>query len=367
MKVPYSHLTNQFTHPEEILDKIRKLVVEGSFTLGPDVEQFEKSFAALTGVKHAIGVANGTDALTLALRALKIGPGDEVITQPNTFVATVGAISEVGAKPVFVDVTPYFTMDPDKIEAAVTPKTKAILPVHLTGEPSDMDPILAIAKKHNLFVVEDACQAIGATYKGKRAGSFGDIAAFSLHPLKNLNVWGDGGVITTHHDSHNKTLRLLRNHGLKTREEVEILGFNSRLDSLQAIVGNWLIGQLPEITAKRQANARFYDEALLALEGNVRVPPRRKGVQGVYHLYIIEVKERDALHAVLNEKGVEAKIHYPIPLHFQKALKHLGYKKGDFPVVEHQAERILSLPCHQHLRPEQRDFVVTTIQKFYRQ
>lgn len=367
MKVPFSHLQDQFANPEELLQEIRRLILSGSFTLGPDVERFEKSFAKICGTPFAVGVGNGTDALLLSLRVLGVGIGDEVITAPNTFIATVGAIHAVGAKPVFADVTPSFNLDPEKIEGVLSPKTKAILPVHLTGEPADMDPILAIADKHHLDVIEDACQAIAASYKGRPVGGMGVLAAFSLHPLKNINVWGDGGVITTHSKEYDLKLRLLRNHGLKTRDEVEILGLNSRLDSLQAIVGNWMLKQIDGITKRRIENAGLYDEALSDLEGYVQIPPRRQDVKRVFHLYCIEVLDRDKLLTYLNERGIEAKVHYPIPLHLQKALRHLSYKKGDFPIAERQSERLLTLPVHQHLKSEQLEYVCQTIKEFYKQ
>lgn len=365
MKVRYSYLPQQFADPEEIFEDIRRHLKNCNFTLGPEVDEFERSFAALIGTRYAIGVGSGTDSLILSLRALGIGPGDEVITAANTFIATVGAIHAVGARPVLIDVTDYFTIDPARVESAVTLKTKAIMPVHLTGEPADMAPIMELAKKYRLAIVEDACQGIGATIDGKTVGTFGAAAGFSLHPLKNLNVWGDAGVVVTNSESINDNIRLLRNHGLRSRDEVEILGYNSRLDSIQAIVGNWLIKQVHSITERRIANASIYDR-VFARAPEVKIPPRRSKVKGVFHLYIIEVERRDELYRYLNERGIEAKIHYPIPLHLQKGLAHLGYRAGDFPVSERHAAHTITLPVDQHLSEEQIAYTAETLIGFYR-
>jgi dTDP-4-amino-4,6-dideoxygalactose transaminase len=365
VEVRYSYLPQQFANPDEIIEDIRRHLKTCNFTLGPEVERFEESFAVLIGTPYAIGVGSGTDSLILSLRALGIGQGDEVITAANTFVATIGAINVVGARPVLVDVTPYFTVDPALIDAVVTPRTKAIMPVHLTGEPADMGPIMEIARRHQLVVIEDACQAIGAAIDGKNAGTFGAAAGFSLHPLKNLNVWGDGGVVVTHSEAMNDRIRLLRNHGLVSRDEVEILGYNSRLDSIQAIVGNWLIKRVHGITEKRLSNAAIYDDALADV-AEVKIPPRRKQARRVFHLYIIEVQKRDTLFRYLNEQGIEAKIHYPIPLHLQRGLSHLGYKRGDFPVTEWQAANTLTLPVDQHLSEDQIGYTIDTIKRFYK-
>lgn len=365
-KVRFSYLQQQFARPDGILKDIRRHLKGCQFTLGPDVERFEKSFAAMIGTRHAVGVGSGTDALKLALKAAGVGYGDEVITAANTFIATVGAICETGARPVLVDVKPYFTIDPAKIESAITSKTKAILPVHLTGEAADMGPIMEIARRRNLAVVEDACQAILAKVDGKTAGTFGLAAGYSLHPLKNLNVWGDAGIIVTSSDEAAARLRLLRNHGLSSRDEVEILGHNSRLDSIQAIVGNWLIKQVHSITRKRIGHAAMYDKAFAGMSDHIRIPPRRPNVRRVYHLYIIEVRKRDELYAYLLKRGVEAKIHYPIPLHLQKGLSPFGYKAGDFPETERQAKCILTLPADQHLSDRQVHYTIGVIREFYK-
>ncbi len=368
MKVRYSYLPQQFADPEPIFEEIRKLLKTGDFTLGKEVGQFEQSFAKLIGTKHAIGVGSGTDALKLAMEAAGVKAGDEVITAANTFIATVGAIHELGARPVLVDATPYYTIDATKIEAAITPKTKAIMPVHFTGEVADMGPIMEIAQKHNLVVVEDACQSISAAIDGKNAGTMGIAAGFSLHPLKNLNVWGDSGVIVTNDDEMNRKLRLIRNHGMKNRDEIEIMGRNSRLDTLQAIVGNWLLPQTKFITDTRIANAAKYDARLSQMKEFVTLAPRRKNVRQVYHLYMFEVDKgiRNRLVKFLLDNGVDAKVHYPIPLPLQEGLKIFGYKRGDFPITEQQADRVVSLPVDQHLSDDQIQYALDMVEKFFK-
>lgn len=364
MRVRYSYLPQQFEDPEPILDAIRAHLKTCAFTLGPEVGQFERAFASLIGARFAVGVGSGTDALMLSLKAHSIGPGDEVITAANTFIATVGAIHAAGARAVLVDVTPHFTIDPELIERAVTPKTKAIIPVHLTGEVAEMDPILELARRRHLVVIEDACQAISAAYHSRPAGTLGAAGAFSLHPLKNLNVWGDAGMIVTNDPALDERLRLLRNHGLRGRDEVAVLGYNSRLDSLQAIVGNWLIPQAPAITDARIAHAAFYDEQFRALDG-ITLPPRRAWVRRVFHLYQLYAQRRDALYRHLLEQGIEAKIHYPIPLPLQEGLAHLGYRPGDFPETERQAASLVTLPVDQHLTRDELAYTAETIRRFY--
>ena len=365
MKVPYSYLQSQFANPEPIFAEIRGLIKRGDFTLGEALTQFEEKFASHCGARHAIGVGTGTDALFLSLKAMGIGPGDEVITCPFTFVATVGAIVQSGARPVFVDANEQFVIDVDKIARAITPRTKAIMPVHYTGQPCDMPSVRKIARKHNLRIVEDACQSIGGEIAGKRVGNWGDAAAFSLHPLKNLNVWGDGGIITTNSDELRDKLRLLRNHGLTNRDEVEIYGYNCRLDTLQAIIGLWLFPQIEYITEARIATARRFDEALGSIE-QIRIPTRSANVRHAYHIYMIHAERRDELVEFLVRNGVSAKVHYPIPMHLQRASAFLGHKEGDFPVAESHSRSVFSLPVHQHLTEEQKDYSVEMVKAFYK-
>ena len=383
MKIEYSYLQQQFAlgkenkmrvsyvelpkgaNADEILAALREHLKVCNFTLGPEVSQFEKKFAQVCQAKYAIGVNSGTDALILSLKSLGIGHGDEVITAPNSFIATAGAIVMAGARPVFVDVSDDYNINPDLIEQAITSKTKAIIPVHLTGNPANMPNIMGIAQKAKINVIEDACQAIGASINSQPIGSFGVTAAFSLHPLKNLNVWGDGGVITTNSEELEQKLRLMRNHGLRNRDEVDLFAYNSRLDTVQAIVALKLMPFLDIITETRIKHARFYDEALKDLADFITIPPRKPKGRQVFHTYVIQVKDRDKLLQYLNENGVEAKIHYPIPIHLQKAAQYLGYKEGDFPVCEAQVRSIITLPVHQHLSQNQLEYVVGTIKKFY--
>ncbi len=366
MKVPFSYLDRQFANLEDYLADLRAFVPTGDFTLGVPLEQFEASFAKLMEAPHAIGVGTGTDAMALSLKNLGVGPGDEVITTPNTFVASVGAIVQTGARPVFVDSTDGYVIDVTKIEAALTPHTKAIVPVHYTGNVADMPAIMAIAKARGLQVVEDACQSIMGAIDGKLVGSWGATAAFSLHPLKNLKVWSDGGVIVTHDDALAAKLRKYRNHGLRNRDEVEFYGVNCRLDTVQAVIGNRLIPTTPEITRKRIANAARYDAAFADLGEFIKIPVRRPGVRHVYHLYSLHVQRRDELLAHLVKNGVQAKIHYPIPMHLQPASAYLGYKLGDFPDAENHSRVCLTLPGHSYLTEDEVSYTIEQVRKFYR-
>lgn len=365
-KVPYSYLSRQFADCDEIWKKIRQVVISGDFTLGRQVEEFEQKFAKLIGAKYAIGVGSGTDALFLSLKALGIGssPKDEVITTANTFVATAGAIETAGARIRFVDCNDKYVMDVNQLEAAITKNTKAILPVHFSGQPVEMDKVMKLAKKYKLPVVEDACCAIDAEFKGGRCGTFGATGAFSLHPLKNLNVWSDGGVITTNSSKLNDQLRLLRNHGMVDRDHYKFYAYNSRLDSVQAVVGNHLIGDVKWITDKRIEFADRFDKAFKDISG-ITIPPRPTTERRVYHMYMLLVKKRDKLNDFLISKGIESKVHYPIPLHLQQASAGLGYKKGDFPVAESQAKNIISLPVHQHLTEEEVEYTINCVREFY--
>ena len=364
MKVRYSYLKQQFENCDDLWEKLKKFVTTGDFTLGTPLQEFEEQFASLIGTKHAVGVNSGTDAIKLSLNALGIGHGDEVITTANTFVATVGAIAELGAKPVFVDCNDTFCMDVDLLEAAITDKTKAIVPVHYTGYMTDMRKLIPIAEKYNLPVVEDACQSILGAIEGKNAGTWGNTGSFSLHPLKNLNVWSDGGVIVTSNDELAVKLKLLRNHGMVDRDTIEILGCNSRLDTIQAVVGNWLIPQTEKIALKRIDNAAYYDKRLGSLP-KITIPPRPEDYRIVYHLYIVFAEQRDELLEYCIQKGIEAKVHYPVPIYQQPALSYLGLKKGDYPVTDAHTHKIITFPCDQHLSQKEMNFVIQTVTDFY--
>ncbi len=343
---------------------IEEILQSGEFVLGPAVERFERAFADLCGVKYAVSVANGTDAIFLALKALEVGEGDEVITVPNTFLSTVGAIVQAGATPRLVDVAEDYNIDVGKIESVVSPRTKAVIPVHLTGNPARMDEISDIARKHKFFVLEDAAQAVDAAIGERKTGSMGDLGAFSLHPLKNLNTCGDGGVITTGSEDLYRKLLLWRNHGLKDRNEAQFFAVNSRLDSIKAAVAALQIPGIAEVTDRRNQLARIYDEGLAGLAPKVIIPPRREGVRQAFHTYVVQVEERDRLIQYLDEKGIGTKVHYPIPIHLMAAARKYGYRRGDFPVAETQAERIISLPVHQHLAEDQVRYVISCLEDF---
>ena len=365
MKVPYSYLSRQFADVDPILSEIKSLVQSGDFTLGKPVLEFEEKFAALIGTKYAVGVGSGTDALFLALKALGVGAGDEVITMANTFVATAGAIATAGARIVFVDCDGKGVIDVDKIEAAITPRTKVLMPVVWGGQPPNMPRIMEIAEKRKLHVIEDSCQGIGAAIAGRNCGSWGIMAGFSLHPLKNINVWGDGGVITTNSAEMRDKLRLLRNHGMSSRDEYAVFAYNSRLDSLQAVVGLHEIKNFRWITDTRIANAKVLDAALVKLKGKIALPARAASETHVYHLYQFHARDRDGLLKFLQDRGIEAKVHYPIPLHLQPASRQLGYKKGDFPLAEGDAGATITLPVHQHLTKDEIEFMIRSIEAFY--
>jgi dTDP-4-amino-4,6-dideoxygalactose transaminase len=365
LTVPYVHLGAQYAGIKgEVLKRIGALLDSGAFILGQEVGDLEKAFAALCGTKHAIGVANGTDALFLSLMALGIGAGDEVITAPNSFLASASSIVLAGAKPVFADVLDDFNLDPEAVRKAITPRTKAIIPVHLTGRPARMKELLAIAKEHGLKVVEDCAQAVGATLDGQHVGSFGDAGCFSLHPLKNLAAAGDGGMVTTNDDKVYAHLLKARNHGLRDRDNCAFFSYNSRLDNLQAAILNVKLPELPRWTLRRRAIAATYLKKLSGV-GDLLLPHDGKGEFGVYHTFIIQTAQRDALKKYLADHGVDSKVHYPVPIHLQEAARSLGYKRGDFPVTERQAETILSLPIFAELSDEQVAYVADTIIAFF--
>ena len=365
MHVRYSYLRQQFSNCPELWKKLKKFVLTGDFTLGKELTIFEKKFAKLIGTKYAIGVNSGTDALKLSLKSIGIKPGDEIITAANTFVATVGAITELGAKPVFVDCDDTFCMNVDNVSKKISRKTKAIVPVHFTGYMTNMPKLLKIAKKYNIPVIEDACQSILGAINNKNAGTWGISGAFSLHPLKNINVWSDGGIITTNSKKYYKHLLLLRNHGLEDRDTVKILGYNSRLDTIQSVVGNWLLPKAKSIANKRINNAKYFDKHLSKIN-QISIPPRLKNYKIVYHLYIVFAKKRDKLLNYCLSKGIEAKIHYPKPMYLQESLKFLKHKKGDFPITDSHTKKIISFPCDQHLKKKQMDYIINTVKNFYK-
>jgi len=365
LKINHSYLVEQFADYTKIFKEVEKVVKRGDYTLGKEVDICEKNFAKRTGAKYAISVGNGTDALLLTLKALNIGSGDEVITVPYTFIATVGSIVTAEAKPVFVDIKEDYNMDENKIVTAITKKTKAIMPVHWAGRPCELDKIYSIAKKYKLHVIQDSAHVIGARFKKKHLINFSDACTYSMHPLKNLNVWGDGGFVVTNKKPLAKKLYLIRNHGLKNRNNVEIFGYNSRLDTIQAAVANYKMkNKLNNITNKRIKNATMLDK-LLSKNKNVTTVKRLKHLKEVFHLYHINVKKRDLLQKYLIKNNIDAKVHYPIPIHLQKAAKYLKYKKGDFPIAEKMANTSLSLPVHEFINERHVKYMVHYINKFY--
>lgn len=364
LDINHNYLKKQFADHDFIWEKIREVVVRGDFTLGEEVDKLEAEFAKLSGAKHAVGVGSGTDALFLSLKALNIEKGDEVITTPFTFYATIGAIVTAGAKPVFCDVGDDYNIDASLIESKITSKTKAILPVHWSGNPCDMNQIEAIGKKYSLPIVADACHAINASYKGRKVGSLGEIACFSFHPLKNLNVWGDGGIIATNSDKLADQLRLLRNHGLVGRDECRVFAYNSRLDTIQAVVARHLLGKIDHITNSRISNSLYFDKNLCNIP-QIKIPERQADIRQVFHIYSILVERRDELQQYLIDHGVDAKVHYPRPMHLQPAADSFGYGPGSFPKAEDISQNTLSLPVHEFISREQQDTVVKLIRTFY--
>lgn len=365
MQVPYVQLGAQHAGiKDEILARIGALLDSGAFILGEELATFERSFAELCGTRYALGVANGTDALFLSMRELGIGAGDEVITAPNSFLASASSIVLAGARPVFADVLDDFNLDPAAVRRAITPRTKAILAVHLTGRPARMQELLAIAHEQGLHLLEDCAQAVGATLDGRPVGSFGIAGCFSLHPLKNLAAAGDGGVITTNDDALYQHLLKARNHGLRDRDHCELFSYNSRLDNLQAAILNVKLRELPRWNERRRAIAARYRERLRGV-GDLGLPQDRAGEHAVYHTFIVRTAQRDALKQYLQDHGVDTKVHYPVPIHLQEAARGLGYKAGDFPVTERQCATILSLPVFSELKDAQVDHVADTIIAFF--
>jgi dTDP-4-amino-4,6-dideoxygalactose transaminase len=360
--IPFSYLSEQFADADDIWAKIKAVVQRGDFTLGAELGGFESAFAGVAGTKHAIGVGNGTDALFLILKALDIR--GEVITPPFSFYATTAAIVTADATPVFADIRSDHNIDSAAIEAAITPRTEAILPVHWAGRPCDMTAIMAIAERHGLAVIEDAAHAAGAKWGGKPCGSFGIAAGFSLHPLKTVNVWGDGGVITTSDDTLAARLRLMRNHGLQDRDTCVEFAYNSRLDTIQAVVAHHILDRLPAMLAKRAAVARALDGGLAYEENIVREIEADRSQSGNY-LYQILAEHRDELLVWLMSNGVDAKVHYPVPIHLQPAAESLGHKMGSFPIAETVARQTITLPAHDFITDAQVQRMTRLIAEFY--
>jgi dTDP-4-amino-4,6-dideoxygalactose transaminase len=363
--IPFGDLSRQYKRMKGAMDAAWKRVTDkGWFVLGEQLAAFEKEFGSYLGVSHAVGVNSGTDALRLALTACGVGSNDEVITVPNTAVPTVNAISATGAKPVFVDIDPATcTMDPSKLTRAVTRRTKAIVPVHLYGHPADMDPINRIAKLRGLRVVEDACQAHGALYKGKKTGSLSDAGCFSFYPSKNLGAYGDAGMVVTRDKSLADRVRLLRNYGQTTRYHHILQGFNSRLDELQAAILREKLGKLDSWNAERRRLATLYSKGLQGLP--VSLPLEAPWARACFHLYVIRSKKRDALLRWLARKGIQALVHYPIPIHRQPAYRDLNLPSGSFPVTESFSREILSLPIYPELREAEARKVVNAVRAFF--
>ena len=364
MKVPFNYLPYQFKNTSEYFGEWKKLIKSTEFTLGPYVKKFENNFAKYIGVKHCISTNNGTDALILALKSLGIKKNDEVITVCNSFYATAGSIIACGAKPIFVDAYERFQIDVDAIEKAITKKTKAIMPVHWGGASPNMYDIMKIAKKYRLKVVEDACMGIGAKIKNKKPGTFGDVNAFSMHPLKSLNVMGDGGMIVTNNNQIANWIKKYRNHGMIDRDRISLWGVNTRLQPLQAIVANKQLKKVKKIVYLRNINAKILDKKLSKIK-QIKIPQRKKNYLETFALYMICFKQRDKLKKYLLKNGIEVKIHYPVPLHLQKASKSLGYKKGDFPKAEKHSKELLTLPIHQYLNKKQINYIAKKIKNFY--
>ena len=353
----------------EVDAAIQRVMDSQQFILGPEVENFEKEVAEYCGTRFAVACASGSDALLLALMALEAGPGDEIVTTPFTFVATAGSVARLGARPVFVDIDPgTYNIDPRRLEAAITSKTKAIIPVHLFGMSADMDTIMKIADQRNIPVIEDAAQAIGATYAGKPVGRIGLCGCFSFFPSKNLGGAGDGGMLTTNDDAFADKLRLLHLHGGHTKYVYELIGMNSRLDALQAAILRVKLQHLDSWSEGRRRKAARYDELFtkLGLEHEIRLPKVHAKCSHIYNQYVIRAARRDELKAFLRDCGVPSDIYYPLPLHLQRAFAYLGYKRGDFPESEAASEQVLALPVFPEMTDDQQNLVVESIAAFYR-
>lgn len=366
MKIKHNYLSEQFKSPNKIFKLINDTVKFNDFTLGRNVDKFEKQFCKYQKVKYALGVGSGTDAIFLSLKALNIKEGDEVITPTYSFYATAGAIATTGAKPVYVDIKKDLNIDEEKIEKKITNRTKAIVPVHWSGRICNMRKIVQLAKKYKLHIVEDACHAILAhDDKKKFAGNFGITGCFSMHPLKNLNVWGDGGVITTNNKKIYEKLKLMRNHGLINRNNCKIYGYNSRLDTIQAAVGLEMIKKIEKITNSRIKNANYLNNNLKNIS-QIELIEEKKNYKSVYHLYQFFCKRRDELNNFLRKNKIDSKIHYPKPLHLHDAAKKFKYRKGQFVNAESLSNKVISLPVHEYIKKKQLDYIINKIKFFYK-
>lgn len=365
MKVPFLDLKAQYDSIDgDIKSAIDAVLTTCAYSGGPFVERFEREFADFCGCRHAVGVCSGTDALWLSLAALGIGCGDEVITVPNTFIATAEAISRCGARPVFADIDEQrYTMDPKRLTEALTPKTRAVIPVHLFGQTADMDPILDIARARGIHVVEDACQAHGAAYKGRKAGSLGDAGCFSFYPGKNLGACGEAGAVVTNDPVLAEKIRVIRDHGQTEKYHHRMIGWNARMDGLQGAVLSVKLKHLERWNRQRQVNAEIYDELLKGIEGIVP-PMRSRNSTHVYHIYAVRAGHRDDLKKALAENGISCGIHYPVPIHLTEAYQILGYGKGSFPVAERCAAELLSLPMFPEMSREQIEVVSQRIREY---
>lgn len=364
MQIPFVDLKVNYNSRKAEIDAAMQDVIDStSFILGPVVDEFEKNFAQFCDTKYCIGVDSGFSALELGIRALGLGMGDEIITPVNSYIASSSAISITGAKPIWVDADlRTYNLDISQINSKITSKTRAIMPVHLYGQPADMDEILALAKKHNLFVIEDACQAHGATYKGKKVGSFGDFAAFSFYPGKNLGAFGDAGAITTNNLELATKVREMRNYGQKEKYHHVYLALNRRIDSIQAAVLNVKLKYLSDGNEKRMKAAQIYSKLLKGLP--LTLPQIATDRSHVFHLYVVQTEKRDKLMKFLIKNGIETGIHYPIPIHLQKAYENMNFKKGDFPITEMISDRIISLPMFPEITDDQISFVTGKIKEF---
>lgn len=363
--IKHNYLKEQFVKTNSYLKLIKNVVEASDFTLGNFLSKFENKFKRKIKAKYAVGVGSGTDALRLSLEALNIGYKDEVILPSFSFYASLNPIIAVGAIPVFVDSKIDFNINENEIINKINKNTKAIIPVHWAGKICNMDKIKKIAKKYNLKIIEDACHAYLSSYKNIFAGNFGDTGCFSLHPLKNVNVWGDGGVITTNNKKIYKKLILLRNHGLKNRNELEVFGHNSRLDTIQAAIGYKMLDLVSNLTKIRRKNSFLYDKGLKNIK-EIYIPPREKNIKQNFQLYCFLCKKRDELIKYLNKFGIDAKIHYPKPLHLQKPCVVNKYNKGKFPIALKVSKNIISIPVHEYIKKKEIEYVITKIKNFYK-